>query len=120
MQRRLHGLVPSSYERPVRLCFASFPLLKGQPCLPLHPPVRMFQSSCGSRLFGSRTGLSSVPALALGSLCRAGEPSTDTPPRLTSSFFFFGLLSSPLSSVSDSALRLLPSDFSLSWAVFWD
>lgn len=44
----------------------------------------------------------------------------DTPPRLTSSFFFFGLLSSPLSSVSDSALRLLPSDFSLSWAVFWD
>lgn len=42
------------------------------------------------------------------------------PPQLTSSFFFFGLLSSPLSSVSDSALRLLPSDFSLSCAVFWD
>lgn len=52
--------------------------------------------------------------------CRDREVSTETPPCLTSSFFFFGLLSSPLSSESDSALRLLPSDFSLSCAVFWD
>lgn len=51
---------------------------------------------------------------------RGRELSRETPPCLTSSFFFFGLLSSPLSSVSDSALRLLPSDFSLSCAVFWD
>jgi hypothetical protein len=39
---------------------------------------------------------------------------------LTSSFFFFGLLSSPLSSESESALRLPPSDLSVSCAVFCD
>ena len=37
-----------------------------------------------------------------------------------SSFFFFGLFSSPLSSESESALRLPPSDLSVSCAVFCD
>lgn len=39
---------------------------------------------------------------------------------LTSSFFFFGLLSSPLCTESESALLLPPSDLSVSWAVFCD
>lgn len=93
------------------------------------PPLKAaaFQKrfDCASRNWNSlpsvQNGLTeATPTAGHPAECRAGELSTDTPPCLTSSFFFFGLLSSPLSSVSDSALRLLPSDFSLSCAVFWD
>lgn len=66
------------------------------------------------------------PPLQGPSACFSSVPYTghrlaqSWPGGLTSSFFFLGLLSSPLSSESESALRLPPSDLSVSCAVFCD
>ena len=61
------------------------------------------------------------PLESLAPIIRSGSKPRAKPPGFSdSSLFFFGLLSSPLSSESESALRLPVSDLSVLCAVFCD